>query len=274
MRLAAVALALCCFLVCCGGGGGGGSSSTPEVTPSTPRTDRVLFGYFGDDATSVPETKDHISVDFITCFGATAPELTACVAKRMLQSQFKAIVTIAPLAYQGIVESPTLKADLRAFLMGLQSAKVLDRVIALYPYDEPDIVGISDATANRVNTDIRGVSSEFPELSGVKLAVIYSDHARPGFVTYDWVAWDRYGAGLGALSLYTQLLPGQRKMLLPGGSYGEDPGPWLTAACADPLVVAIIGFLWVDGGPVTGIRSNGMAPLYRAAGQHALAGCP
>jgi hypothetical protein len=157
--------------------------------------------------------------------------------------------------------------NLRYVFDGMRAAGVLDRVVALYPEDEPDL-RMSEPEVIAMATLVRGVAAEYPELARVQLWVIYANSGHtPGISQFDAVGRDNYGAGPQQLGSANQ-----RLILVPGGAspWQESPDAYLSAA-NDPRVIAIIPFLWKypQSGQSQGIRDNGMAPAYRAAGKQA-----
>ena len=69
---------------------------------------------------------------------------------------------------------------------------------------------------------MKNVSSAYPELAGVKYAVIYGDEHDPKLAMdlMDYIGMDNYGEGAGILPAFVDLeatlAPGQSSMLVPG----------------------------------------------------------
>lgn len=260
------------FLVSCGAP----PSSGVALTPSLPVLDRdgLLFGYYGGCATCAIETHGHVNLYWAgNLYGllVTMEELFQAKAAGIQN------VVLAVPAY-----APNAELEVRFHLKRLQEAGLLVNVRALYPIDEPDLNGKSAEEVRAVNAMVRRVAAEFPELAGVKLAVIYAaPRVRgdwPGIEAYDWVGFDDYDNrdrifGNGEyFALKQHLTKEQRILLVPGGvdPWRQDPGPFVAQAQRDDQVVAIIPFIWQDNadrGLGLGIRSNGMRGAYCAAGK-------
>lgn len=260
--------AFLCALLCtstliaaCGGGGGGSSSPTPAPVPVVQRSD-LLFGYFGTCPTCQQETSGHTNLLF------EAPDW------------FGLQVTIDDMTRQ---QSPTIlftprdERRLRDLLASLQNANVLRYVVALYPQDEPDNAGMSEAEVVAMVSLQRQIAAQFVELNTVSIAVIYGSqgHNTPGISAFDWVGFDDYDRGAGVLdsewaAFRSRVRVDQRLILVPGGAspWRTDPVSFLAYANSDPQVVAIVPFIWFDnaGGAGQGIRSNGMKHSYCITG--------
>lgn len=255
MILLALLLAAC---------GGGGSSQTGPIIPAPPIRGDLLFGYYG--SCDPLENADHTNL----CWEGGWRGINQTLAN-LKAAQGKAIV----------LEVPTYASedDVRAYLMRIRDAGLLTNISALYPIDEPDVNGKSDAEVLVANAKLRLVMAEFPELKDTKLAVIYGNTGRfPGIASYDWVGRDQYGlgcheaTGAGFREMKARLLPTQRLMLIPGGAdpWRQDPACFEAAAHGDEQVVAIVPFIWPDFPAVgvgAGIRSNGLRKLYCDAGR-------
>jgi hypothetical protein len=263
MRLffAGVILAVVCFvytvmLLGCGGGGGGNNETT---TPPTTSRSNLYYGYYGSGPTQYEATKDHINILFEATWNGTSPIIS--------DLQLSSLPTILQTP---IYDAPTLIA----FFTTLHQAGVLRYVVALYPYDEPDVNGWTDQQVTATIQMQKTVAAMFPELAGVKFAVIYGPGSnRPGIASYDWAGFDDYNAGAGAVgqeldSFETLLTPEQRVIIIPGGAdpWRQDPAAFFNRAQADPKVLILLPFLWVNYSGGEGIGDNGEAPLYRQYG--------
>lgn len=269
--LAYIALAL---TVACGGGGSAGAAAMP----SAGRT--VLFGYYGGVNSTIPEIADHASLAWVMGWNPTGGwmENTALQLAQARNRNLPSVLGI-PQAY-----GPDAEDSVRLVFQSLSVQGLLTGIAALYPIDEPDVNGKSNAEVLAANAMLRRVMADFPALRDTKLSVIYGAGSnRPGIASYDWVGMDAYGEGCGVLaasyaSLKAILRPGQRLMVVPGGAdpWKQHPGCFLARAQEDPQVVAVVSFIWFDSWDditkpdgAKGIRSNGMAPIYTEAGKRA-----
>lgn len=264
-RLLALILGAGLAVVSCGGGGGNDSSS-PIVNPPEMRIDRGYFGYFGSCLTCLAETQDHVNILFETGWDGLQAEIDDMTRARL------------PV----ILATPTgASADeLRALFTALRNANVLQYVIALYPQDEPDQLGLSDAAVSGIAAKARTVASEFVEMTDIKLAVIYGQNGFPGISAFDWVGIDNYDAGASILGqpyqrLNSMLTPSQRVILVPGGAspWSTVPSEFYDRLQSDPQVILLLPFLWRDYDGGLGIGRNGMASAYRAVGCKITAKC-
>jgi hypothetical protein len=238
-----------------------------------PRT--VRFGYYGDCPSCIAETRDHASMLWVAGWGGPGPSQTDKIIERAIIAAPIETVIMLPGMYVNGKLNPAALIAARKIFTGLQQAGVLDHVAAIYPQDEPNLVGLSDASVREANEALRGVMAEFVELDGTPLAVIYNTSpGRPGLSTYDWVGIDSYQLGTTILGrplddLKQSLRPDQRVLLVPGGvsPWEQDPSPFFAVADRDPQIIGIVAFLWHDNaakGLGAGISSNGMAEPYRS----------
>lgn len=268
---AAAAVLLALFLSACGGGGS--VRPDPPVTPPATYRADLLFGYYGGCETCAVENRNHTNLYWSPGWNG----LQGTIAELRAAGGERAVVLAVP-AYV-----PNAESETRAFLTGVRDAGLLSRIVALYPIDEPDVLGKGDAEVRATNAMLRRVMSEYAELANTKLAVIYGcgTGKRPGLSSYDWVGCDEYGDGCWVMggdlaTLRAALTPEQRLMLVPGGAspWRQSPACFETYAHENPVVVAIIPFLWqtVTGrNIIVGIRDNGMAPAYCAVGRRIIA---
>lgn len=256
------------FLTGCGGSGGDPTPIVPVVL-HTLRPD-VLFCYFGLVSEQVREIAAHVNAVHLPDWGdwdTAGADIEARIVAQLHEAQAngisRAIVCTGFLTfttnhqYRGT-------AALMAFRQRLDAAGLLPMVIGLYPLDEPDVSGLSDALVTQAVNETRAA---WP---GPKIGVIYGTHGTPGIGAYDWVGMDDYGAGAGVLQRLPSIRADQRWIVVPGGAdpWKQDPAPFVDFANSHPQVAVFMPFCWFDGyggTPNAGIRSNGMALRYAAA---------
>ncbi len=232
------------------------------------RTD-LLMGYYGGCPTCADETKDHTNLYMTRPWGPGGSAWVAEILPQMQQAVINGqkIMLGLPGAYD-----PDAEAQMRAAFPVFKPFAA--NIIALYPIDEPDAAGKTDAEVTATNAMLRTVMSDFGMTAA--LAVIYqcTSGKRPGLASYNWIGCDDYGSacdpadGKRYLALKDELRSDQRLMLIPGGAnpWRQDPQCFFDAANCDSQVIAIMPFLWVDTDQ-PGIRGNGMRPAYCRIGR-------
>lgn len=262
------------LLTSCGGGG----FDYIAITPTVERTN-LYYGYYAVMGDQVAETKNHTNILFESLMEGLEKGVTDMHAANQPTILYLAAQVYVGPAGQRTV-SPTAEADLHTLFDRLRQENLLTQVVALYPMDEPDGQVLNADTMHQANLLVRKIAAEYPELVNVKLAVIYSNPYKNLWHTedYDWLGFDEYSAGAAIFtpntvtdSDYSQfksyLTPSQRVILVPGGSYGQDPTPFFNEAENDPQVILLLPFVWFDfNGPGTGIRDNGLAKSYCTVG--------
>ncbi len=270
MKAAVLALAL----LLSGCGGGSGSTSAPAA-PSTPPAQRhdLLYGYFGTAAGQIAATAAYVNLLHAVDWGdwdTEREDIKARIIAQMQEGRARGLTQVilstgfltfdARYRYLG-------PAALTAFKAQLDALDLSRMVVALYPIDEPDVHGISDATMQQAVNDTRAA---WP---AVKIAVVYGMHGTPGISAYDWIGHDDYGAGAGVLNELPQIRADQQWIIVPGGAdpWKQDPSPFADFANGQRQVALIWAFIWTDftdpdGHPQAGINRNGMAPAYAGLG--------
>lgn len=248
------------------------------VFPDAPKRPGLLYGYFGCTKDQVAETKGHVNVLVEVQF---EPENTI---KHIRESNTVVMLGLSPyLLYRPDVHTkftvrPDAEQRLREHFNALRTAGVLHFVIALSPIDEPNnTVGNVDELTKAVAI-IRLVANSYEELKGYKLYAVYAaDKDFIGRDKFDWIGFDDYDMkgnvvnGKQYQDLKVSLRPGQKTIIIPGGSYGQDPTPFVNYAKANLEVAVVLCFLWADdewgtvGAP--GIRSNSTKQQYINAGK-------
>lgn len=248
------------------------------VFPDAPKRHGLYYGYFGCTKDQVTETKGHVN---ILCEVQFEPQNAI---RHMLECGTDVMLALScqlvdrPDANTKFTVRPDAESRLTDFFIALKLAGVLGQVKALTPIDEPNNTMASEAELAKAIFIIRQVAHKFPELDGYKLYMIYA--ADKPFICSeqcDWIGFDDYDMKGSVLNgkqyqdLKTSLRGGQKTILIPGGSYGQDPIPFINYAKANTEVAVVLGFLWADdewgtvGAP--GIRSNGTRDKYINAGK-------
>lgn len=250
----------------------GGSPESNIPPPTTVRTD-LLFGYIGSSNTQLAETSDHVNIFFAGTWDGQEAQLS----QAMFASSLGLPIMLDVADQVGLpFDAASAEVRTRTRLQQLQLANVLGSVKAFY-FDEPDLNNrMSSADVVAMNSMLRRVAGEFGATPA--LATIYTaGFTWPGVSSFDWVGFDNYGAGSSIFvngdygKLKAALFPTQRIILVPGGAdpWRTDPTQFFNMAQQDLQVIAVMPFAWPDGTTKdwgAGIRSNGMAPAYKAVG--------
>lgn len=256
-------------------------TANPPAEPATGR--KLYFGYFGDAAGNAAAWGDHCNIAFVPEWGEAGNNYQVVMDRNISFMKEAAAAGVKSVVYDvgfqlwGPSANNPLKttapADLAQVFNDLKATGVLGMVKALYPIDEPDLTGKSDAQLVAAVTVLRTAAAAFPELAGVRVWTFYAQNGLPGLSAFDDVGSDHYGDTSRALAWYAQLPPNKGKLLIPGGAqpWRDDPAPFVQYALANPSVTAIIAFLYVDYSAGQGIGSNGMLPAYRTAGKTIIA---
>lgn len=285
IRAALAAILISMFLSACGGGGGSSDNSSPQQPSSPPaaaRTDLVRVGYFGVDGDQIAETADHVSFEFLRDDGTwSLPDYdsfrTSTDIVQMQEAKARGVSEAwVSIGYLVFTMAPgctntcySVRADaiprLLAFKAQLDAVGVADMVTVLYPADEPELRGLSDAKLLPLLAAIHAA------WHGPKLAVIYGDtRSYPGLAGYDLAGKDDYGRADGVLEELPPIVPPQQNIIIAGGAgpWRNDPRPFCAYAVAHAAVYAIVGFTYytppAGAGFGPGIRDDGMLPAYKA----------
>jgi hypothetical protein len=258
--------------------GCGGSDDVVIPRPANPRKD-LFFGYYGCVRPQPSETADHVNLFWESFW---PPDVQQSI-ENVLYMARDSVLDVSQFMFirqpgsSRAVLSSNAERQLRDMFTMFQRAGALKYIKYLYPQDEPAWTLVSESIHRQGIDLLKRVSAEFPELSGVKYACIY--HCESGIpVTwnidqFDVVGYDDYAKGAETLvngqydSLVEKLKPGQRTLIVPGGSYLQDPEPFLAFAEGHPEVSMVIAFKWFEEDNSPGIRDNGMAEAYRNTGR-------
>lgn len=274
------------ILAACGGGGGGSSHLTPFPPPYPPlpavlRSDAYVGYYAGTNGTAV-EVANHVNI-FMTIGDGPADFLTNTITQLIeaVNAGIENLIVFVPHPYVFQANPEVGKSDLRTWFNAFKAAGLLPHIKYLYPIDEPNkpFDGTPPKTEAEVvvaNALLRSVVAEYPELSGVKLAVIYAKAGTfPGIHTYDAIAIDDYDSGNGILSQYDLWirdpeLVTKEFFLVPGGSDDAqptrtDPEIFVSYLENNLRIKMLLAFTWFDRAGIKGIRSNGRACAFKIA---------
>ena len=251
--------------------------------PYTGPRDSIYFGYYGDMAYQLEETKDHINLAWVAAWDRHPQSWVDCMFERITQASIagkKSVIMMTNDTYVNHKLNSNALQELDELLFKLKDTDCLKDIAAIYPVDEPDYNGIPADEMAKGNAAIRSILAKYPALKNTALAVFYTGHEKyPGIEHYDWVGFDEYGAGEKALGskykrMVSKLRSDQRTMIIPGGcdKWRQDPRPFVDFALANPRVVAVVPFIWIDQADPSnpdighGIRSNGLKEIYKEAG--------
>lgn len=244
------------------------AGATPTPTPPTSEPTRVCyFGYFGDTPQIVEQVRDHANLYW--AYGWPAGDTAIEVSKQAKAAGMGIMLGVYGARY--VVDgAAACQEGMEYFFQQCEAAGILDAVVALYPCDEPDVAGMSDAQVVGMVNATRAAAAKFAPIATAKVAVCYGQKGTPGIQVFDLIARNNYGNGPQVLPL----LAHQRLMIFPGGAnpWGENPGPFVAYAQEHrDTVWGVIPFIWQpyehEGGSHLGIKDNGMADAYRSAGR-------
>jgi hypothetical protein len=268
--------ALFFFLGACGGSSS--SSSSGAIAPAPQLRTDLLTGYYGGNAASVLEVATHASLFWAAEFYGPLEQMAALTHAKGAGIRHVILSVPTHAHYQDLARG---ELEIRHYLDRLQAAGLLENVAAVYPMDEPDVHGITDAQVKAANAMYRRIMAGYPGLAGKPLAVFYAcgTGRRPGLSgdrreeLYDWIGCDDYDRSCSVLApsaavpdLLAAMRPDQRLLIVAGGSspWRQDPACFAAYAHREPRVVALLAFLWqtTADGRYLGIRENGMRALY------------
>ena len=242
----------------------------PAPDTYTPRDD-LLFGFYSSLENCYEQTKGFVNLIWYSHFYGVEKFIEI-----LKVTTHKVVLDVAPLCLDASVQrAEVVKADaaesLRNYFKMLRDNGVLHKITHLYPKDEPNIFMASEAEHLKLINLIKSVAAEFPELSGVKYAVIYA-RGKPFWNSeaHDIVAIDNYGQKSQILTigdhadLVKLLKPGQKTWLIPGAAFGQNPDPFVSYALAHPDEVdGVIPFLWFDDPNHKDVDYTGLVAAYQ-----------
>lgn len=244
------------------------------------------FGYYLTLPGQIEETQDHVNLLWIDDRRLSPEDLANAT---MLGKT--CVLDVAGCLFNGNATDalrPDATERLQALRTYIKLHGRLSAVEVLVPRDEPNLPETD--VQHLVPEAVRIIRDAWPE---AKVGCIYYNDGRfQHHHLFDVLGFDDYDGGArilertrwydhirlwfgklvrrGSYLRFAELLrPDQRTWLIPGGTYGEKPGPWLTFAQDRPEVWAIVPFLWashVDGSDMPGIRALPVRESYRLAG--------
>lgn len=274
--LSAVALAGC-----------GGDDGGPYVYSSDPPVERAEpahFGYYLTMGDQINETRGEVNAQWIQA----EPDNWEHTFTLLASGAPWAVLDIAGLLFANYGRfsnrcAPGAASTLAAFFQQARVNGTIGRIRCVVPIDEPNLTTTPDDLALALDA-IDTAAAQFAELSGLGRGVIYADMRGFGVHAsrFDYLGVDNYGQGAGILNpgrAIDRLRQTKRAdamlWLVPGGSYGQDPAPFVDYVQTHADVDGMWPFLWADavdeGTRIPGIRGNGMAAAYRAAGAELIA---
>ena len=252
--------------------------------PDKLRTD-LLFGYYGvldnkldgEQSSQVDETKNHTNL--LWEFNLKSPD---AVINNIRKAAMFTVLDLAPYLFTNIsrennIFNENAEQNLRDWLDRLKREDVLKYVKGLTPIDEPNLNTTKEELLKALAV-MRKVIPDYPELRDVKLFCIFSGYKEYFCVQeFDVVALDKYERKSSILAkgnmydqLRKQMKEGQRTMLVLGGSYNQNPTPFIHYAHSHSEVLVVLCFLWADtednGEVIHGIRSLPVKDAYIQAG--------
>lgn len=245
----------------------------------------IKYGYYLTLGEQIAETADHVNLLWLDDRRLSPDDL----ANATLLGK-TCVIDVAGCIFDGKAIRPDATERLQALRAYVKLHGRLSAVEVLVPVDEPNLPETD--LAHLLPAAVRLMRDAWPE---AKIGCIYyNDGQFPEHHLFDVLGFDDYLGGFGIFQpprwweriklffggfvrrgsylRFAELLrPDQRTWLIPGGTYGERPGPWLTFAQDRPEVWAIVPFLWasaVDGqAELVGIRArDDVRESYRLAG--------
>ena len=245
----------------------------------------LLYGYYGcldneldgKPSNQIDETKDHVNLlwefnykplDAIIADIRKAATYTVIDFQSCLFTQVSSGVNIF---------KETAEADLRVWLDRMRQEDVLKYVKGLVAIDEPNLNTTKEYLLKALAV-MRKVVPDYPELNEAKYFCIFSGFKDFFCVDeFDVVGLDKYFRKSSILAkgdlhdkLRSQAKKDARFLLVVGGSYSQDPTPFINYAHSHQDVIMIVCFLWGDAKDgdelIPGIRSLSVKEAYVQAG--------
>jgi hypothetical protein len=245
--------------------GGGGSAGVISTLPYRAGVQPIYYGNIDRTSTVVASETQAIWTE-----GWGPDGYETHIVRQLQAAQALGVSFATTLGVVTVMQVDGQEVErIRGIFTLLRSLGLLTMVKVLYPVDEPEQQGFSDAMLKAATDKLRLVAAEFPELNGVKIAVIYGcGNTFVGYQHFDRVGCDRYDhSAQDNLDDLIEKAPGKEWMFLIGGvePYKADPRPYLALAMKDTRIVSMVYFIRYDFAAVglgRGIESNGLAPLF------------
>lgn len=222
--------------------------------PSAPQRTDLYYGYYGNYGDQIPEVAEHTNLLWELLWNGPDGAVTA-----MQRSGKATVLDVDKCMFGGVSGKQYVYPDARIRLRNLfdllRGANVLNQVIVIVPKDEPNLPknNVNDLIPEAVAL-LRSTMLEYPELSATKVGVVFAGNKEmPHKELFDVLGLDDYDARSSIFEpngqydkLCESLRPNQKTWILPGGTYHQDPVPFLNFANSHPEVMAIIPFIWAD----------------------------
>lgn len=246
------------------------------IDPPDTRRNDLLFSFYGRLDNQREETKDFTNLDYEFMFDGVEG-----LINNMILAKRPTIIDVAYfLTERNSNKKCVIRSDaeirLKEFLDRLQKENLLQYVLGVTPGDEPNSQFENIDQWHKCVAVIKSTSYSYPELKNIKIIMLLNgaasnDELKMWCPYADLVGFDLYkkksailepkswpNPGGLQVQLESWLREDQKTFLVPGGSYEQDPWPFVYYAQRNPKVVAIVAFLWPstrDGDlALTGIR--------------------
>ncbi len=241
----------------------------------------LLYGYFGGGSAIISEFADHCNFLHVGSWGdwVTPQGRLDLTNKCITEAQTAVALGITKIMFTfdwclftpQMQLLPTVQRQqlIDIYVNALMSAGVSQYTHAIYTLDEPDVNHVSAQAVSDANSTLRDVFSWYPHFKGKPLVTTYGVQGTPGIASFDWAGFDNYGTPIftnGEFNAFVAKLTANQKItLIPGGGspWKDNPTPFNAKAQSDLRIALVLPFIWQDG-TTQGIRSNGMAPQYKA----------
>ncbi len=238
------------------------------------RTD-LYHAYYLTSPTQVAETKGQVNLLWVGGLWSTEVAI-----KNMQDAQLPTVFDVSAQMFEPSNGKNKLKADpakeLRELFQTLTTLGLGKLLVAVTPIDEPNLTLFDVNETTQSIVVMKSVLAEFPNLAHVKLAVVYTVNGNyPEIDKFDWIGF-KYGDEAeifsnGVYASFKSLITDkQRLIIIPGGSFGQNPTEFFNWTQSHHEVVAIVSFLWSDGPGIKGIKNGPLRLTYCLMGQRIL----